>query len=225
MYCYRMVHVLGKMTVLPAFALTLSAALCQDDVVIRRDAELRETNYTISAGDCRISWTAYESELNRDVIRHRSDCSLSLREQALLIGKLLRKVMDSRSDAARFPTLSWGRLYPDGARDATLSVRLALAAKRSAEWDPVRGSPRGNDLNGWVRKVANDALIYEELRSTLLECGIDIRLAAVEKVLVLKARSLPFYERLRAAGIKPGDKVPFDCQAWFSMQPARQPQK
>ncbi len=218
-------QMLGNMMALLACVLTPSTGLGQDDVVVKRDAGLAETTYTISAGDCRISWTAWESETNRDVVRHRSDCALTLREQALLIGKLLQKVKDSRSGESRFPTLSWGRLYPDGARDATLSVRLALAAKRSAEWDAVRGSPRGKDLNGWVRKLANEALIYEELHTTLLAYGVEIRLAAVEKVLVLKARSLPFYERLKEAGIRPEDKVPFDCQAWFSMQPAHKPDK
>lgn len=192
----------------------------QDTVVVKRDPELKETAYTISAGDCRISWTVYGSEVNRGVVRHCSDCGLTLGEQAPLIGKVLRKVMESGTDAAGFRTLSWGRLYPDGARDATLSVRLALAAKRSADWDLVRGTPRGGDINSWVRKLANEAFIYEELRPIFQESGLEIHLVAVEKVLVQKARLLPFFERLREAGTRPEDKVPFDCQAWFSVRPA-----
>jgi hypothetical protein len=95
---------------------------------------------------------------------------------------------------------------------------LALAAKRSADWDPVRGTPRSGDINGWVRKLANEAVIYAELRPVFREFGLDIHLATVEKVLVLKAKLLPFFDMLREAGIQPDDKLPFDCQAWFSVR-------
>jgi len=191
-----------------------------DDVLVEHDSELRDTNYTVAAGDCRISWKVYGSETNRGVIRHRSDCGLTLGEQAPLMAKVLRKVMETKGEAAQFRTLSWGRLYPDGARDATLAVRLALAAKRSAEWDAARGAPRGGDINGWVRKLANDALIYKELRPIFREVGLEIRLASVEKVLVLPAGGLPFFERLREGGAQAKDKLPFDCQAWFSVSSA-----
>jgi len=197
-----------------------AGGLRQDDVVVKRDPGLRETAYTISTGDCRISWTEYESGTNRGVVRHRSDCGLTLGEQAPLIGKLLRKVTESGADTAGFRTLSWGRLYPDGARDATLSLRLALAAKRSADWDPARGAPRSGDINGWVRNLANEARIYEELLPIFRESGLEIRLATVEKVLVQRAKLLPFFETLRDAGTRPEDRVPFDCQAWFSVRPA-----
>ena len=194
-----------------------AGGLREDDVLVEHDSELRETNYTVAAGDCRIFWTVYGSETNRGVIRHRSDCGLTPGEQAPLIAKVLRKVMETKVEVAQFRTLSWGRLYPDGARDATMAVRLALAAKRSAEWDAARGAPRGGDINGWVRKLANDALIYEELRPVFREVGLEIRLASVEKVLVLQAGGLPFFEKLRAGGAQARDKLPFDCQAWFSV--------
>ncbi len=200
--------------------LPAKGSLRQDDIEVKRDSELKETTYTISSGDCRISWTVFGSEANRGVVRHRSDCGLTLGEQAPLIGKLLSRVMASGTDAVEFRTLSWGRLYPDNARDATLSLRLALAAKRSADWDPVRGEPRSGDINGWVRKLAGEASIYEELRPVFRNSGLEIRLATVEKVLVQRAKLLPFFERLREAGIRPEDKMPFDCQAWFSVRPA-----
>ncbi len=201
-----------------------ATGVCQD-IVVQRAPEVRETAYTISVGDCRISWTVYESEPNLGTVRHRSDCGLPWGEQTSLIRKLLRKIIESEIDARGFRTLTWGRLYPDGAREATLAVRLAIAAKKSASWDSVRGTPRGGDINNWIRKLANDALIYDELRPIFRESGLELRLTAVEKVLVLKARLLPFFDRLREAGVLPEDRVPFDCQAWFSVQPVGKSQQ
>ncbi|NJD09334.1 MAG: hypothetical protein FIB01_02445 [Gemmatimonadetes bacterium] len=188
-----------------------------DDITIARDSALRETTFTLVDGDCRISWTVYESELNREVIRHRSDCALSLAGQAPLIGRLLRRVLEPGTGAAGFRTLSWGRLYPDDARDATMPVRLALAAMRSPGWDAAVGRPRSGDINGWVRQAANDARIYEELVPVFREVGLELTLAGVEKVLVQKAELLPFFAELQEAGVRPGDRVPFDCQTWFSV--------
>jgi hypothetical protein len=190
----------------------------QDDVAVERNSELRETQYSIAAGDCRIVWTVFDTELNRGVIRHRANCSLALSEQAPLVEKLLRKVISANGGATEFRTLDWGRLYPDGPKDETMAVRLALAAMRSADWDAAKGLPRNGDINRWARKVANDASIYQELRPVFLPSGLEIQLTAVEKVLVLQAGELPFYEDLRVNGVRAEDRVPFDFQAWFSLR-------
>lgn len=196
------------------------SAFTDDVVTVKHDPENRETDYTIVSGDCRIAWTVYKTDTNRGVIRHRSDCGLALAGQAPLIGRILRKVMAIDAEAAGFRTLSWGRLYPDGARDPTMPARLALAAARSAEWDAAKGAPRGGDVNGWVRKLANEASIYEELRPVFSQSGLDIRLSSVEKVLVQPAGRLAFFEKLREGGVRASDRVPFDCQTWFSVRPA-----
>ena len=196
------------------------AGASQDEVVVKHDPENRETDYTIVSGDCRITWTVYKTEANRGVFRHRSDCGLTLAEQAPLVGKVLRKVMATGVEAAGFRTLSWGRLCPDGARDTTMPARLALAAKRSAEWDAAKGAPRSGDVNGWVRKLANEALIYAELLPVFSQSGLEIKLTSVEKVLVLPAGRLPFFEKLREGGVRAPDRVPFDCQTWFSVRPS-----
>lgn len=192
----------------------------KDDVLVEDNSRLQESTYSVAAGDCRISWTVYRSEINRGVILQHADCGLAPASQAALIAKLLHRVMGTEG-GAQFRTLSWGRLHPDGPRDATMAVRLALAAKRSAGWDALRGAPRSGDINGWVRTLANDALIYEELRSVFRESGLEIRLAAVEKVLVLPAGELPFFARLHEGGAQARDKLPFDCQVWFSVRPTR----
>jgi hypothetical protein len=193
-----------------------------DEVAVKHDAQSRETDYTIASEDCRITWTVFQTEANRGVIRHRADCALALPEQAPLIAKVLRRVLGADAEAAGFRTLMWGRLYPDGARDVTLAMRLALAAKRSPEWDAVQGAPRSGDINRWVRKLANEASIYEELRPVFREAGLEINLTGVEMVLVEPAGRLKFFEALREAGVRADDKVPFDCQAWFSVRTASQ---
>ena len=192
----------------PLLLLCASVLVCSD---VRGQDE--PATFTVRSGDCAISWQILPSDSSRIVVQHRSDCGLPLGEQAPLIADLLRRV------PAPFQTLSWGRLCPDGARDLTMPVRLALAARRSLGWDARRGVPHAGDPNGFVRKLANDALIYRELQRVFAAAGLDLRLAAVEKVLVLSARELPFFDRLRAGGARPSDKLPFDCQAWFSVRP------
>jgi hypothetical protein len=190
-----------------------------DEVSVKRDSGRHEVHYEVSAGDCRIRWTLFESETNRGVVRHVSDCALALPEQAPLIAKLLAKAVGN-AGAEGIRTISWGRLEPDGARDHTLARRLALAARLSSGWNAAKGMPRGGDINGWVRKLANDTAIYDELRPVFQARGLEIRLAGVEKVLVLPAGRLPFFEELRKQGVRESEKVPFDCQAWFSVRPA-----
>jgi hypothetical protein len=214
-----------------ALLITISAAgatrpgLCAEPqeaapaVIVQHDSTSGQTTYEISARDCRITWTTFASEPDRGVIRHRSDCALSLGEQAPLLAKLLRTALSAEGGANGFRALNWGRIYPDGARDATLAVRLALAATGSREWDAAKGSPRRGDLNAWVKKIANEASIHSDLLPVFRASGLHIRLSSVEKVLVLPAGKLPFYGGLREKGVPAADRVPFDFQAWFSLEP------
>lgn len=99
-----------------------------------------------------------------------------------------------------------------------MAVRLALAAKRSPGWDAVKGKPRSRDINAFARKLANAASIYEELRPVFARAGLSIALSSVEKVLVLPAAQLPFFEELRKQGVAGRDRLPFDFQAWFAIR-------
>ena len=179
-----------------------------------------ETTYSEAKGECRVAWIVADTELNRTVIRHRSECSLPLAEQVPIIAKIMHRVLVTPADYERFHTLDWGRLHPDGRPDPTMAMRLALAARRSPQWDAVLGRPRTGDINGFVRKLANEAPIYGELRDMFRAAGLEIQVASVEKVLVLRARQLPFFDRLGSAPIKPADKVPYDCMTWFSISKA-----
>ncbi len=216
-----------RQALLPLWLLVALAGtvFAQHEVTVERQADGRAIAFSARSGACTIQWQLLLSEPNRGVIRHHPDCSLPPGEQVRLIASLIAAALRDSSSAVPFHTLSWGRLSPDGAHDDTLARRLALAAARSPGWDKLRGAPRRGDVNGFVRGLANDALIYEELRNVFLAASLQLRMSAVEKVLVLRARDLPFGSRLRERGVKPEDKLPFDCQAWFSVArlPDRKP--
>jgi hypothetical protein len=178
------------------------------------DDVARETRYMITSGDCRITWTVFKTAVNAGVIRHHADCRLGLGEQALLIGTLIERV-------GPFRTLMWGRLYPDDARDSTMAARLAVAAVRSRSWDAVRGRPRAGEINSWTRRTMEEADVYAELKPVFAAKGMEIRLASLEKVLVQQAGKLDFFGELSGRGVSVADKVPFDCQTWFTVKSAR----
>lgn len=193
-------------------ALLACAAITQpapDAVTVTSDG--RDTLYATASGACRITWTVPAAEIDRGVVRHHAECSLPPAEQSRLVSRLLAKVRPS------LRTLYWGRLYPDGKPDPALAMRLALAAKRSPLWDARRGHARNGDLNLLARKLANDAPIYSELREVFRQAGLEIRVSAVEKVLVLPAAQLPFFDRFPKGEVNAADRLPFDCQTWFSV--------
>jgi hypothetical protein len=76
------------------------------EIAVERRPDLGETRYTIASGACRIAWTVYATELNRHVIHQHAVCALPLAEQVPLISKLLRRVIESDAEPARFRTLS-----------------------------------------------------------------------------------------------------------------------
>jgi hypothetical protein len=181
------------------------------EVSVAYDPQSRETTYAAESGACRVSWIVSGFEINRGVVRHRSQCNLPLLEQIPVIAKVMERVLADSSSRRTPRTLFWGRLYPDEPHDSVLAMRLAVAAKQSAQWDASRGGARTGNENDLVRGLANDALIYAELREMFRNRGLDIQVAAVEKVLVLPAGQLPFFNQLPKSEIKATDKLPYDC--------------
>jgi hypothetical protein len=190
-------------------------------VEVTSDLQTRDTSYTAADGACRVSWILSAAEINRSVIRHHSRCSLPLAGQMPLIARVMGRVFEQYSGADAPRTLFWGRLYADGQQDATLAMRLVIAARHSKSWNAALGRPRGGNTNEAARRIANEALIYEDLRDVFRARGLDIRVASVEKVLVAPAGQLPFYRRLPQGEIKAADKLPYDCMTWFSIAKLR----
>jgi hypothetical protein len=162
-------------------------------IVLHKD-DIKETVYSLK--DNSISLTTYETELNEDILRLRSKSELPLKEQVGIISKILKKVPKER----QFRTFFIGRLIYAFGADRTLSERLSLAASQSPLWDREKGRPQSGHENKFVKEIANQAMIYPELKEMFAQHGYEIQVASVEKVL-----------------IDPQTKLPYDCMTWFSL--------
>jgi hypothetical protein len=185
-------------------------------VTIEQSSQWNAAIYNISSGDCTIQWIVRNSEIG--VIKYWSQCRLSLAEQLPLLEKICGEFFSKDRNAQAFRTLFWGRLEPDslnGSRE--LSLRLALAAHKSPGWDAKRGKPKNGDINEFVRDIANREMIFPELKELFARFHKNITFSCAEKVLVLKAEKLPFFDQLKQQGVKASDKLPFDCMTWFSV--------
>jgi hypothetical protein len=163
-------------------------------IIIRQDSDLKQTLYSLE--DNSLSLTTYETELNKDILRLRSKSELPLKEQVGIISKILKKVPKER----RFRTFFIGRLIDAFGTDRTMSARLSLAASQSPLWDKEKGRPRTGHENQCVKEIANQAMIYPELKEMFARHGYEIQVVSVEKVL-----------------IDPQTKLPYDCMTWFSL--------
>jgi len=179
------------------------------------------THYRASRGGCVITWIAYDAGLNKGVVKHSSQCPEPLSSQLPLLTAICEFFLIRDRNAPALRTLFWGGLVPESSPSSLeMPLRLALAAYKSAGWDAKNGRPKNGDINGFVKDLANRKLIYPELQELFKGFHRVITLSAVEKVRVLEARKLPFYDQLRKQGIQAADKLPFDCMAWFSVSGA-----
>lgn len=176
------------------------------------------TTYSITSGDCGIKWIAYTTEANNGVVKHWARCSLRLEQQVPSLARIMDELLTRDRNAASFRTLIWGGLVPEAGPDSLeMPLRLALAAHRSPAWDAKRGRPVKGDLNRFVRDLANQEPIYPELKELFGRYYRSISIATVEKVRVMEAGELPFYEALKKQGVQAAEKLPFDCMVWFGL--------
>jgi len=174
------------------------------------------SQYSISKNGCMITWIVRNSE--KGVVLHRSKCAAPLAVQVGMLEHICCEFFRSRDNAESVRTVFWGILEPDlpnGSRE--LCFRLALAAHQSPAWDARRGRPVNGDFNGFVKALANSALIYPELKELFERFHKTIRFSCAEKVLVMEAGKFPFYDQLKQHGVKASARLPFDCMTWFSI--------
>lgn len=176
------------------------------------------TRYIASLGNCSIIWIAYDTELDRGVVKNQTDCTVSLAEQMPTLNRICSKFLNKDRNATVFRTLFWGTLFPERAEGAwEMSYRLALAAFRSPEWDKAKGKLEQGDLNRFTKELANQAEIYPELTEMFATFNRTVTLGHVEKVRVLNAGQLSFFPQLERQVVKATDRLPFDCMSWFAI--------
>ena len=163
-------------------------------IIVQHKDDVKQTVY--SSEDNSLSITMYDTDLNKHVLRLRSKSDLPLKVQVKIISKILNKVPKER----QFRTFFIGRLLNAFGTDKTLSERLSLAASQSPLWDKDKGRPQSGHESQCVKEVANQTMIYPELREMFAKHGYEIEVSSVEKVL-----------------IDPQTKLPYDCQTWFSL--------
>jgi len=189
------------------------------EVLVEADTDLTEISYTISEGACKIKWTLYTSGINRGVLMHRATCKAPLHEQAILMEGLLDRILTDHPDPDALHAFYWGRLAPDFMGCTDMSLRLTLVAYQSPSWNRWSGRPIKGHPNHFVAITAEQQRIHAELAELFRRYGRHLSVSDVEKVLVAKAATLPCYSVLKPQGVRPDDKLPFDCQLWFAVKP------
>jgi hypothetical protein len=135
----------------------------------------------------------------------------------------LAEAFFARPENTQATRLFWGRLLPDGQTGLhELSFRLALAAHAFPGWDAKKGKAKNGSDNGVVKHLGNSTMIYPELKALFERLNKSIEIVYVEKVCAMKAKQLPYFEKLKEQGVKGEEKLPFDCLTWFSITAASQ---
>ena len=183
--------------------LNLALAGCTPcDIAVINDPVSREATYQIlDSRQGAVSLTISRNPLNRHILRLRSSSALPLEEQTKMLSTILNCVF-SENDRNSFTTLFIGRLYDAFGKDTTLSQRLAEAASRSPLWDISVGGPKSRNINRTAVVIAEQAMIYRELKKVFFKYRLEISMTAAEKVLVK-------------------NKLPYDFMAWFRVRPVR----
>jgi hypothetical protein len=206
----------AQLIALPAIRQDSHSAGQRSRVVVVEQAPARkETVYRIEDGSCHIRWTVYNSELNEGIVRQQTDCKSPLAMQADLVVSLLDRMLSDQGASTTFHTLFLGDLgsFPE------MSARLALAAKRSRDWDAVLGRPKSGTLNEFFLKTTNQSQIYDELTAAFHHFHLQILATSVENVVISRAAKLSFHTEIERQGVKAEDKIPSGGLVWFSVAP------
>jgi hypothetical protein len=171
-------------------------------VIVKPYDEYKQTAYYIMDEDGdKISLITYQSNINKGILSLGSGSNLPIEKQTTLLSKILGRVLKDE-DRAELRTLFVGRLeYTFGPNNKQMSDRLKKAAANSPLWDGKKAWQDSGYANKTVKVIANEAMIYPELKKVFEEHKMEIKFSSAEKVLIN------------------GEGLPFDCLAWFSIAP------
>jgi len=189
-------------------------------VQVEYDSLLQTKSYSIKDSSGSHKFYVYLSNLNNGIIRYRYIGSSHLIQQIKPMSVILEFIFSDSSLHVDFNTLHWGALGNVSTQDYSMSRRLALAAAQSAEWNKISGKPLKGHENLFVQKIANNAVIYSELKGLFNGLGYKIEISGVEKVFIQQAKKLPFWDDI-SSQVNITDKLPYDCQTWFRIERIR----
>ena len=182
---------------LSALLLLACAKGPENRVAVREDADT--VTYSVRRDSCEVTW----EYLKRDhVLKHGSTCR-SLGMQVSMIGELLGEF---RKDGQRLDSLAGVEVIP---AEAGISLRMALAVHRSMG-GCLRTTPHDS-----LEKAFNDADLLKELREPFETAGVRLKVGGIEKVSMMQANRLPFWDELDRQGVKPDELLPYDCWLWL----------
>ena len=182
-------------------------------VVVESDGARMETTYRVTEGLCSVSWTVYHSKVNEGVIRHNSRCPWPFGAQAELISAILGSALKDATVARTFHTLFVGAIQSS----PEMSVRLAMLASRSPDWNMSNGRVKSGTINGFIARLANDGQLYREWDDLFRPFGRTVRVSGVENVSVSRASDLPKFTELARQGLKGNTWVPHDALVWLTV--------
>lgn len=173
--------------------------------------------WTERAG-CRVS-VEYSAEWH--TLRYRNECAQPLAAKLALFAQLVEAAARGGVPLGEATTLALGRLvdFPE------LVTDVALAARAAPDWDAEKGRVRGaatpRGLNRYFARLLDDTGVLRPFLAALAASGVSAGKASVEKVLVGPPAMTPVADALRARGVGPADKLPFDAMVWLSLERAR----
>jgi hypothetical protein len=198
----------------------VKVALPVKNVIIKIDTLYQTKYYSLQDSTGSYTVSVYLNELNRGVFRYRYKGTNPLQLQIEAMQTVLNTVFKDTSLHINLHTFIWGALSKSAQNDFLMSKRLVLAAAKSDAWNKKTGKPFKGHENPFVLKLANQAQIYPELSTLFRKFGYKTKVSGVEKVFIQPAEKLHFWDEISGRANK-NDKLPFDCQTWFSIEKAK----
>jgi hypothetical protein len=151
------------------------------------DAKNNETLYSLSDGQCRISWQTIAKKKDQTIevqLRNRSECKRPFAQVTQLHDQVIDRILKDHSPTT-FKSLTTNglkSLQPDG----SWNVVIANAARASSEYQDYRKNyPKhasGKSLNQIFVELARQTEPYSEFKQMLASHGLNFELSEVEKV-------------------------------------------
>jgi hypothetical protein len=169
----------------------------ENRVTVKEDANA--VTFSIQHNSCAVTWEYLKQSHS---LKQTSTCA-SPAEQALLVRELLNEF---RKDGKKLDSLASIGVDP---KEAGISFRMALAVHQSM------GGCRKTTPYDSLEKAFNDADILKELRESFESAGVRLKVGGIEKVSLMPASQLPYYDLLEKQGVKSNELLPYDCWLWL----------